>query len=85
MKLTPVDYKATHRMYEKTKYQALLEEFIQSGVPCARVDGHDCSKAYVAACGINSAIKRLGYHQVRAFSCSGTVYLCLEEEIVGVQ
>lgn len=79
MKLIPVDRASVQKQYASTKNLAVLEEFVKSGMDCARVDGIEGSKAYNTATSIRNSAKRFGYKTVRVSTINNRVYLFREE------
>ena len=79
MKLIPVDRASVQKQYATTKNLAVLEEFIKSGMDCARVDDIGDSTAYNIATSIRNSAKRFGFKTVRVSTINGHVYLLREE------
>ena len=61
--------------YSKTKNQSILEEFINSGMECAKVEGWTQPQAYHCASSLNNTIKNSRMHGVKAISRKGEVIL----------
>lgn len=79
MKLIPVDRASVQKQYATTKNLAVLEEFVKSGMDCARVDDIDESKAYQIASSLRNSAKRFGIKTVRVSTINNRVYLLREE------
>ena len=83
MKLVKADRNIVEK-YRKTKLFALIEEFIESGYDCAKVEG--AAQYYkspaVGAQVINISIKRQKRGGIRAIVRSGEIYLIKDAERV---
>lgn len=58
----------------KTKNQPIIEEFIASGMDCAKVTGWENKSAANCAASMNQTIKKFKYHGVKAISRRDEVY-----------
>lgn len=61
--------------YSKTKNQLILEEFINSGMECAKVEGFTQPEAHHCAGSLNNTIRNSKMHGVKAISRKGEVFL----------
>lgn len=79
MKLIPYDAeKIRPEMYKKSKNLLILEEFQNSGLECARVEGFTQANAGYCASSLNLSIKHYKIYNIRAISRKGKVYLIKE-------
>ena len=60
---------------KKSKNLHILEEFINSGMDCARVDGYDNSKAEYCASSLSTSIRRFKLFGVKAIKRGDDVFL----------
>ncbi len=60
MKLVKVDRNQIPGTYQMTKLLQLLNEFVESGLACARVADHTYSSAYSGVAALNASAKRFG-------------------------
>ena len=73
--LTSVDEKVRSRRVRRSKYDALLDEFLGRGSPIVRVDGFDRGAGYLSLV-IGRRIERRGLaDRVRASCAGGCLYL----------
>lgn len=77
MKLIAYDKKKldTGVYYTKTNNMRFIEEFANSSMDCAKVEGWTQQDAWSCAASLNSTIKRMGKKNIRAISRKGEVYL----------
>lgn len=76
MKLVPYEKKYLQvNTYKQTKNGELLEEFVNSGLDAARVDGWTNATPYSAANSFNRSIERFKFTNIRAITRKGEVYL----------
>lgn len=61
--------------YKRSKWQGILDEFVNSDTDCAKVEGWTHKSATGAAGSLNTAIKRYNYGNIRAIERKGEVYL----------
>lgn len=61
--------------YTKSENLRLLEEFIESGMECAKVEGFNHKTAIHCAISLNASIKRYNLGGIRAISREGVCYL----------
>lgn len=61
--------------YKKSNNLKILEEFIDSGLECAKVDGFTQDNASHAAYSLNNSIKRYRFGGIRAISRNKEVFL----------
>lgn len=66
--------------YTRTKNQEIIDEFIRSGLDCAKLEGWTNNSASCCAASINQTIKKMRYHGVKAISRRGQVYLIKIED-----
>ena len=79
MRLIPYDLKKVKPgMYKKSENLLILEEFQDSGLECARLEGFTQAKARYCASSLNMSIKRYKISNVRAITRKGKVYLIKE-------
>lgn len=79
MKLVKCDMNEVKGYYKKTRNQEILEEFVESGLECAKVEEWTNKTANSCANSINYSIKRFGYNNIKAFVRNGIVYLIKEQ------
>lgn len=79
MKLIPVDRASVQKKYANTKNLEVLDEFVKTGMDCARVDGIDESKAHQIASSLRNSARRFGIKTVRVSAINNRVYLLREE------
>lgn len=73
--LTSVDEKVRGRKARRSKYDALLDEFLGRGSPVVRVDGFDREAGYLSMV-IGKRIERRGLaDRVKATCAGGCLYL----------
>lgn len=73
--LTSVEEKARTRKSRRSKYDALLDQFLERGSPVVRVDGFDRGAGYLSLV-IGKRIERRGLaDQVKASCAGGCLYL----------
>ena len=65
--------------YKKTDNMLIVEEFIESGLDCVKVEGWTQKEAYRCAWSINQTIKRMKKSGIRALSRDGEVFIITEE------
>ena len=75
MKLVPYELKNVRRTYKKTEMLSILEEFIESGQPCVKIEGWRHKNAKSCMASFYNAIKRFHMDQVRVITSKGEVYL----------
>jgi hypothetical protein len=74
-KLTSVDEKSKGRKARRSKYDALLDEFLEKGSPLVRVDGFDRGAGYLSLV-IGKRIERRDLaDRVKASCTGGCLYL----------
>ena len=64
----------------KCKNQALIEEFIASGMECAKIEGFTQKTAQICASSLNLTIKRFNFGGVRAISRGNEAFLIKTNE-----
>lgn len=64
--------------YKRTKIFALLEDFKNSGMKCARVEGWSYASPKTGANSINDSIKRYKFYGIKACAKHGEIYLVNE-------
>ena len=80
MTLVPYEKsKVGYAMYKMSKNQKLLNEFVESGLDCAQVNGFTTQDATTCAASLNASIKRFKIAGIRAISRKGCVYLVRED------
>lgn len=79
MRLIPYDLqKIQKNAYKKSDNLLLLEEFRDSGMKCAKVEGFTQKTAGYCATSLNASIKRYKMFNIRAMTRKGKVYLVRE-------
>ena len=71
MKLVPYELKNVRRTYKKTEMLSILEEFIESGQPCVKIEGWRHKNAKSCMASFYNAIKRFHMDQVRVITSKG--------------
>lgn len=66
---------STGRGFAKTKNLEIIEEFVDSGMDCAKVEDFTQKNADVCANGLNQSIKRFSKKGIKAISRNGEVFL----------
>lgn len=62
-------------LYKKSKLQTLLEEFIDSGMVCAKIEGWTQTSVSSAQSSISRAIVRYKMYNIQCISRRGEVFL----------
>lgn len=76
MKLVPYEREKLEGLgYKPTKLLALLDEFVQSGLDCVKVEGWTHKTAASCASSLAVAIKRQNRSGIRAVLRNGEVFL----------
>ena len=82
MKLTPCNYEEINGLgYARTKWQNVLEEFVESDATCARVEDYSNKTATSALASIKNAIERYHMSNIGVRICDGEVYLIRLDKI----
>lgn len=82
MKLTKCNInEIEHTYYKKSDNLALLEEFLNSNMDCAEVEGFTQKSASTCAASFNTSIKNYRFHGIKAISRRNKVYLVKTEAI----
>lgn len=68
------------KIYKKTENMKILEEFIESGMDCAKIEGFNQNSAMGCAASLNSSIKRYNLGGIRAISRKRNCYLVKIQE-----
>lgn len=63
------------KLYKKSENLKILEEFIESGMDCAKIEGFNQKSAMGCAASLNSSIKRYNIGGIRAISRKEKCYL----------
>lgn len=74
MTLVPYDVKNL-RVGGRSDNYSLIEEFIDSGIDCAKIEGYSQKSASVCTASLNATIKRYRRHTIKAIERNGEVYL----------
>lgn len=61
--------------YKKTKYQTLIDEFVESGMEGAQFEAESVQKAYRVSSAIKSHLKRSNREHIEVHSSGNVVYL----------
>lgn len=80
MRLTEVNYEEANAGYKKTKLYAILCEFRDSKMKCARIDDTEYVSAGSGASAFKKSIKRFGFAGIECFTRKGCIYLVKTEE-----
>jgi hypothetical protein len=64
--------------YKKTENMKIIDEFVDSGLDCVKVEGWTQKYAWRCAWSLNQTIKRLKKSGIRALSRDGEVFLIKE-------
>ena len=75
IKLIPCDRNEIEGGYARTKNLKILEEFRDSGLDCAKLEGWTNKDANHAATSLNVSIKRFKFGGIKATGRAGNVYL----------
>lgn len=75
MKLVPHDRNSIGSIYQKTKLLTIIDEFIESGHECVKVEDFHHKNAYVCAGCIRKSIERFHRNSVECSVYRGEVYL----------
>lgn len=77
MNLTPYELKQLDNLmgYKAGANQKIIEEFVDSGYDCAKVEGWTASKSYSAAASLNKTIETMHKGGIKAISRCGEVFL----------
>lgn len=81
MKLTKCDANEIKNNFKRTKWQKMLEEFLESDMDCAKVEEYTNKDAKSCVGALYLAIKRFRMTGVRAALCNGEVYLIRVNEL----
>lgn len=85
MKLTKCDvneFKEKYKKYyKKSKWQEVLENFLESDMDCVKVEDYSNKDAKSCATALGTAIKRFHMTGVRSVLCDGEVYLIRERRM----
>lgn len=65
--------------YKRTKLLVVIEEFVESGMDCAKIEGWTHKNAVSCAAALNKAIKRYNKSGIRVTIRSGEVFLIKTE------
>ena len=80
MKLVPYERKKIGYLgYKLSDNYRILEEFADSGLDCAKVEGWTAKTAGYCASSLNNSIKRYKFAGMVAISRKGEVYLIREK------
>lgn len=74
MTLVPYDVKKL-RIGGRADNYSLIEEFINSNMDCAKIEGYSQKSASVCTASLNATIKRYRRHTIKAITRNGEVYL----------
>ena len=80
MRLIPYDKSnLKHTGYVKTKNYQILQEFIDSGLDCAKVEGWTHKSASSAQWGLTASIKRFKLNGIKCILVDGEIFLIKKE------
>lgn len=68
MKLVPVDKNSVGGWYTTTGNKLIIDEFIESGMQCAEVEGYTQKNAVTCAASLKATIKRYRVFNVRVIT-----------------
>lgn len=77
MRIVPYDFKKLNdtKYFKKTELQKILEEFLESGADCVKIEEWTQKNASGCASSFNNAAKRYKMSGVKAISRKGEVFL----------
>lgn len=75
MKLTPYNNPDEFRLWKRCNNQRIIEEFVESGLDCARIDDYPQSSARSARNALSASIRRLGYRNIKVCVRGKNVFL----------
>lgn len=78
MNLISWEKEKLRRVYKHCKNQVVLEEFLQSGLECVKVENFTHSTPYVCANALRTSALRLGMSQIIVAVRNGEVFLIRE-------
>lgn len=84
MKLIPCDPSEVKAKRPYGNNQAILEEFNAMNIPCVKYEGFTQKSASNCAAAMNLSAKRMGFHNVRAISRKGEVFMIRTDLIESV-
>ena len=74
MKMIPYEWEKV-RYYKKTKNLEILEEFVNSGLECAKIEGYPHKNAKSAQSCLYSSMKRFGIDGIAIVVRKGNLFL----------
>lgn len=80
MKLVPYDAKEIIKGYKLCKNQRLIQEFLNSGLDCAKLEDFPQKDAKGCASSLSISLKRMGINNVKVCSRKGNVFLLKIDE-----
>lgn len=75
MKLIPVEKDLIDKGYRWSKNQKILQEFLDSGLDCARVDGYHHEDAKSCSGSLRQSVKRFHMNNIDVITHKNQVYL----------
>lgn len=77
MRIVPYDFKKikNKKGYKKSELQSILEEFLESGKDCVKIEDWEQKSASSCTSSFNTAAKRYKMTGARAISRNGEVFL----------
>ncbi len=78
MKLIPVKENLKITFYKKTKWLDIIDEFVNSEMKCAKLEGWTNKTSSSAASACNISIKRFNKKGIKAIERKGEVFLVKE-------
>lgn len=79
MKLVPVDKNIMNGWYATTGNKTIIDEFIESGMQCAEVEGYTQKTAASCVNSLKQTIKRYRVFNVKVMSRQNRVFLIRDE------
>ena len=80
MRLVPANREDIRGVYKKTENLKILEEFANSGMDCAKIEGLEGREASQISGSLRNSAKRYGYHNIIPVTRGGVVYLLKKED-----
>ena len=78
MRAVPYDFKKIElkkSYFKKSELQKIIEEFLESGQDCVKIEDYNHKDATVCASSLNLAVKRYKMTGAKAISRNGEVFL----------
>lgn len=75
MKLVPYDESKIGRVYKPCKNQKIIQEFLDSGEKCVKVEDYPHRNANACRCALSLSAKRMGANSVIVVTRKGMVFM----------